>query len=426
MIRKILINIIRVLFAGVFIFSGFVKVIDPLGFTYKIEDYLEAFGSFFSMFSVFAFPVSIFMSILEFIIGFNILFGIYRKKTTILAMLFMAVMLPLTLYVAIFDPVTDCGCFGDALVISNWATFTKNIFFSAFAVLLFIFRKDITPLFSKKRRWMATAYASIFMLLLSLYCYWYLPIIDFRPYKIGSNIEEGMKIPEGEPLDEYKTIYVYEKNGIPKEFELQGMDMVDLESGNKIDFTTFSKDWKFISQDSKLVKKGYTPPIHDFSIVTQEEGDITENVLQDSNYTFLLISYDLQKASKRHVTDIHKIYDYAVENGYKFYSMTSSTQGDIRNYVQETGAKYPIAQADGKMLKTIIRSNPGLLLIKNATVYNMWDRNDLPIFDKPLADSEYGKIATPTPTKNTLIAGLLLFVPVIILLLIDKRKNKKN
>jgi len=134
--RKVIINVCRFVFAGVFIFSGFVKLVDPLGFTYKIQDYLTAFGPFFETFSFLALPVSVLLSALEFLIGINLLLGIYRKLTGILAVLFMVVMLPLTLYIAVFNPVTDCGCFGDAVIIDNWSTFYKNIFLSGIAVFI--------------------------------------------------------------------------------------------------------------------------------------------------------------------------------------------------------------------------------------------------------------------------------------------------
>ena len=168
MIKKILVNIIRVLFAGVFLFSGFVKAIDPLGSTYKIQDYLTAFGGFFEMFSILAFPVAIMLSAVEFWIGFNLLFGLCRKTTTILGMMIMAVMTPLTLYIAIFNPVSDCGCFGDAIIISNWATFNKNVVLSIFAVILFIYRNEMPPLFSEKSRGLVATYGFIFIIALSI------------------------------------------------------------------------------------------------------------------------------------------------------------------------------------------------------------------------------------------------------------------
>ena len=427
MFKKIFVNIIRVIFAAIFLFSGFVKAIDPLGFTYKMQDYLTAFGGFWEMFTILAFPMAIFLAALEFWIGFNILFGIYRKLTTILAILFMAVMLPLTLYVAIFNPVTDCGCFGDALIISNWATFNKNIFFSVFAVILFIWRDEMPPLFGKKSRWYVTAYAFIFIVGLSIYCFRNLPIIDFRPYKIGNNILEGMQIPEGAPRDSFKTVLIYEKDGLQRGFEFQGMNVVDIETGEATDFTTFAQQWTFVDQQSKLIRKGFEPPIHNFSITTYEDGDITQNVLTDPNYTFLLISYKLERASLRDSARINRIFDFARENGYRFYCLNASLYEDVEDFIQLTGAKFPMARTDAVTLKTIIRSNPGLVLIKNGTIINKWHHRNLPEFTEPLADSALGQIPAPTAVRNTLIALGILFVPVIILMLIGlmccKRKD---
>ena len=416
--KKIIVNVIRVIFAGVFLFSGFVKAIDPLGFTYKMQDYLTAFGGFWEMFTILAFPMSIFLSALEFWIGFNILFGIYRKQTTILGILMMAMMTPLTLYVAIFNPVTDCGCFGDALVIDNWTTFYKNIFFSAFAVILFIWRAEMPPLFSKKSRWFVSAYAFVFIVALSIYCYRNLPIIDFRPYKIGNNILEGMQIPEGAPRDSFRTVFVYEKDGIRREFEFQGMNVVDIATGETTDFTAFAQEWTFVDQNSKLIRKGFEPPIHNFSITTLEDGDITQDVLTDPNYTFLLISYKLERASLRDSARINRIFDFARENGYRFYCLNASLYEDVEDFIQLTGAKFPMARTDAVTLKTIIRSNPGLVLIKDGTIINKWHHRNLPVFDKPLAESELGQIPAPTAIRNTIIALSILFVPVFVLMLV--------
>ncbi len=416
MLKKIIVNTIRFIFAGVFLFSGFVKAIDPLGFTYKMQDYLSSFGSFFEMFSFFAFPAAILLSAIEFLIGFNLLFCLFRKWTTIAAIIFMVVMTPLTLYVALFDPVKDCGCFGDALIIDNWTTFIKNIFLITFAIILYVYRTEMPFVFSKKAQPVATAYAFIFSVGLSIYCYAHLPIIDFRPYKIGTNIPDSMVIPEGAPINVYEYSFIYEKDGIQKEFTLENYPAND---------TT----WRFVDQKSDLIEKGYEPPIHDFSITLQDVGDITQEVLSDTSYTFLLISYKLEKASLSKYKKINQIYDYAQNNGYKFYCLNASLYEDIEDYIQATDAKYPMATTDGTTLKTIIRSNPGLILIKGGTVINKWHYSDLPVFDKPLDQSELGQMPKPVATQRTILVICLLLIPTFVLFGFDrvlrKKKNKK-
>jgi uncharacterized membrane protein YphA (DoxX/SURF4 family) len=414
MIKKILVNICRFVFAAVFIFSGFVKAIDPLGFTYKMEDYLTAFGPFFETFTFFAFPLSILLSAIEFWIGFNLLFGIFRKKTTIVGMLFMAFMLPLTLYTAIFNPVPDCGCFGDALKITNWETFSKNVVFSAMAVILFIYRDEITPVFSKKTRWLATAYAFVFIVCLSIYCYRNLPIIDFRPYKIGNNIQEGMEIPADAPRDEYEFTFIYEKDGVQQEFNLDNYPAGD-------------STWKFVDSKNKLIKKGYEPPIHDFTISLLPDGeDITYEVLEDDNYTFLIISYKLEKASLKNIQAFNEVYNYAQENGYEFYGLNASLANDIEDFKQITKAEYPMAITDATTLKTIIRSNPGLVLIKNGTIINKWHYRNIPEFNEPLENSELGQIPAPTATCRTIWAGIICFLPLLPLYCLDRFLNRKK
>jgi len=425
MIKKIFVNIIRVIFAVVFLFSGFVKAIDPLGSAYKIQEYLTAFGGFFEMFSILALPGAIMLSAVEFWIGLNILFGIYRTKSTILGILIMAVMTPLTLYVAIYSPVSDCGCFGDALKIDNWSTFYKNIFLTAFVVILFIFRKEMTPLFSNKTRWFVTAYTFVFIVALSVYCLKNLPIIDFRPYKIGDNILENMQIPEGAPRDSFRTVLVYEKDGIQREFEFQGMDVVDIKTGDRTDFTAFAQEWTFIEQNSQLIRKGFEPRITNFFIMLNDD-DITDDVLTDPDYTFLLISYRLERGRWRDSAKINRIYDFARANGYRFYCLSASASEEVEDFIQLTGAKFPMAWTDETVLKTVIRSNPGLLLIKDGTVINKWHRKNLPEFTEPLANSELGQIPKPTATKSTLYSMLILLLPILVTFGLEQIISRKR
>ena len=427
--KKIIVNLLRFAFAAVFIFSGYVKLIDPLGFTYKIKDYLASFGEFFQMFDVLAFPAAIAAAAIELIIGINLLLGIYRKKTTILAILFMAVMTPLTLYIAISDSVKDCGCFGDALVISNWETFWKNIVLDAIIITLFICRNDIIPFLGRKMRVVAVLYAAIFSVGLSVYCYRHLPLIDFLPYKIGINIPEKKTIPEGAPANKYRHIYTCtnKENGEQKNFEYQFPIMIDVKDKTEYDYYEFIENWTLGERKDELIEKGYEPPIHDFSITT--DYDITEDVLEDTNYTFLLISYKLEKANMKKSKQINEIYEFAQKNGYKFYCLNSSSSDDIDDYITESGAKYPMAMTDGTTLKTIIRANPGLVLLKDGTIYNKWHFNDFPEFNAPLETSALGKIQPNQPVKKTLMAAVVFFVPVLVLIgfrIIAVRKKKSK
>ena len=278
-------EVIRLLLAVVFIFSGFVKGIDPLGSTYKFEDYLIAFGGGFEKLTILALPAAVALSTFELVLGLCFLLKIKLKTTSLLALILMGIMLPLTLYVALTNPVTDCGCFGDALVISNWATFYKNIFITLFILLLLIFHSKLHPIFISGIQWIMVLAFILIGIGISFYSYRNLPMFDFRPYKKGVNIPEAMKIPPGKPLDRYDTKLVYEKDGVKQEFTLDNYPKND---------TT----WVFVEQKSTLIQKGYEPPIHNFSITDSYNNNITDDVLSYSGISHLAVMYDLKKSSE--------------------------------------------------------------------------------------------------------------------------------
>lgn len=351
----IALEIIRLILAVVFIFSGFVKAIDPLGSTYKFEDYLTAFGGFFSELTFIALPAAVALSTFELILGLCFLLKVKLKTTSFLALLFMAVMLPLTLYVAVKNPVTDCGCFGDALIISNWETFYKNIVITAFVVILLIFHKNLRTIFMPAIEWILI---SLFVLIgvgLSVHSQRNLPLINFRPYKIGVNIPEAMKVPEGKPTDKYDTKLIYQKDGINKEFTLENYPAND-------------STWVFVEQKSTLVQKGFQPPIHNFNIVDENNNDITDELLRHHGNVNLLITYDVKKASKKGLERAEKVYQRAKANNEPFYALTASTDEDIATVRAETGITFPFCKTDPVTLKTIIRANPGLMVINTGTI----------------------------------------------------------
>ncbi len=420
---KIAAYICRYLLAATFLFSGFVKAVDPLGTTYKIEDYLTAFGSFFEFFVPIAFPLSMMLIAFEFVLGFNLLFGISLKKTGRLVLLLLSFMTPLTLYIAIKNPVSDCGCFGDALVISNWQTFWKNVVLISMAIFFVWKGGFMRPFVATPTRFLLELFAIFFLFALMLHCYFHLPIFDFRPYSIGTHIPDKMVLPENAKQDVYETIFVYEKDGVEKEFPFDGVNMPDVDS-----------TWTFVTQKSTLLQKGDVAPIHDFSIDVENQGDLTEAVLNDNGYTFLLVSGKLENATLRKSFEINDIYDYAKANGYKFYCLNSSLERDQEDYRDETGAEYPFATTDYITLKTIVRSNPGLVLLKGGTVLNKWHYNDLPKFEEPLENSELGQVKDVNNTKVLIVVLVLLFAPAFILVAFDKTirkiynliKNRKN
>lgn len=361
---KVWVNICRFVLAVVFIFSGFVKAIDPFGSFYKIQDYLTAFNliSWFPGYWPLLFAVL--LAAIEFCAGIYLFLGIRRKISSTLAFLLMLVMTPLTFYLALADPVSDCGCFGDALVLTNWQTFGKNVVLLVAAVTVFRQWREITRFITLKMEWIFSMYTILFVFALSAYCLRNLPLLDFRPYKIGTNIKAGMEIPEGAKLSVLETTFVMEKEGKRKEFTLD----------NYPDST-----WTFVETRTIVKEKGYEPPIHDFAMQSLTSGtDITDSVLTSRGYTFLLVAHRIEEADDSNIDLINEIYDYSVEHGYGFYALTSSPEDAIALWCDRTGAEYPFCQMDDITLKTIIRSNPGLLLIKDGTILNKWSDSQLP------------------------------------------------
>ncbi|MDR1864633.1 MAG: DoxX family protein [Bacteroidales bacterium] len=361
---KIIAALSRILLGCVFIFSGFVKGVDPLGYTYKITDYFTAFDV--SFLSPLAFPLSVLLCAAEFVIGMALTLRLRMKLSAWAVLLFMCFFTVLTFILALTNPVTDCGCFGDALILTNWETFFKNILLLAMAVVVFTRRKKYEPVYRPLIEWICVAVIAALMAGISAYGYHHLPLLDFRPYSVGADIPRGMSVPEGAPSDEFKITLYYEKDGVVKAFDEQ-------------DYPWNDSTWVWKDTRSELVRKGYQPPIHDFSIVTVDtETDITEEVLSSEGYTFLLAAYRLDKSDREAFGKADEIAKFCRENGYGFYCLTSSLREEIEAVKTELGLSFDFCFTDGITLKTIIRSNPGLVLIRNGTVLAKWHHNDMP------------------------------------------------
>ena len=357
-VGKVWVNLCRFLLGALFIFSGFVKAVDPLGFFYKIQDYLTAFGMISWFPSYAPLLVGIVLSAIEFSVGVFLFLGIRRKVASALALLLMVVMTPLTLYLALANPVSDCGCFGDAWILTNWQTFGKNVVLLVAAVSVFKWQDLLVRFITPKMEWMISMYTFLFVFALSFYCLENLPILDFRPYRIGANIKAGMEIPEGAKPSVFESRFILEKGGKRQEFTLD----------NYPDST-----WTFVESRTILKEKGYEPPIHDFSMMSLDTWeDITDSVLSDKGYTFLLVAHRIEGADDSNIDLINEIYDYSVEHGYGFYALTSSPEDEIELWRDKTGAEYPFCQTDDITLKTIIRSNPGLLLVQTIGYVLLW------------------------------------------------------
>ena len=359
--------------------------------------------------------MSVLLAVLEFAVGMHLLLGIKRRFTTRLALLIMLVMTPLTLYLALTNPISDCGCFGDALVLTNWQTFGKNVVLLTCAIVLMITPWAMVRFLTKKMEWTLSNYCIVFALALAGYCLATLPIIDFRPYKIGNNIREGMEIPEGAKPTIFDTRFIMEKDGVKQTFTVD----------NYPDST-----WTFVSAETVVVEKGYEPPIHDFVMESLETGeDITDEVLDDPGYTFLLIAHRTEEADEGNIDLINELYEYCQENGYKFYALSSSSAEAIELWRDRTGAEYPFCIMDDITLKTMVRSNPGLMLIKGGVILNKWPDSQLPdefdLTDK-LEQLPLGQVKEVNDLRTLGIVGLWYIIPLLLIILIDRIFNKKN
>ena len=379
--KKAAVNIARLVLAVTLILSGFVKAVDPLGTQYKIQDYLTAMGLGNFVPDFLTLSASVLLSGAEFMLGICLLFAIRRRLVSKIVLAIMVTMTLLTLWLAWTDPIHDCGCFGDALVLTNWQTFWKNVILLALAVIVWRWPLEMPRLISESNQWIVFNYSGVFILLfVALRSLYTLPQFDFRPYHIGADLREGWQ------------------------------KMMD----------------------------GEDSPYTDFFIETVDEGeDITEQVLNSEGYTFLLIAPHLEQADDSQLDELNRIYDYSSEQGYPFYCLTASSEKAITRWQDMTGAEYPFCQTDDITLKTVIRSNPGLVLLKDGKVIRKWSHNALPEEEElteRLEDSGLGKM--PSNSVPTKILWLLTWfvLPLVLLTIADRlwawskwlrKKNKK-
>ena len=421
--RKVLVNSCRLVLALTFILSGFVKAVDSLGTQYKLNDYLEAMHLDAMVPDLATLAGSVLLAAMEFCLGVFLLFAIHRRLVSRLLVLVMGIMTALTVWIYIADPVSDCGCFGDAVVLTNGQTLLKNIILLAAAIVVALWPLDMMRFISKTNQWIVINYTAVFILIIEGYALYDLPQFDFRPYHVGANIMKGMEIPEGAEQPEFETTFIMEKNGERREF---GLD-------NYPDST-----WTYIDTKTIQTKQGYVPPIHDFSMTSLDGEDLTEEILTNQGYTFLLVSPHLEDADDSQLDLINQVYEYAEDNGYPFYCLTASGEQGINRWRDITGAEYPYCLTDETTLKTVIRSNPGMLLLKDGTIIRKWSHNRLPdeyALDKPLEQSELGQMPEDSVPKKIITILLWYVLPLLMLTIADrlwawsrraKKKDKSN
>lgn len=344
-----------------FIFSGLIKLNDPVGFSFKLEEYFSQGVLNLPLLEPYALAISIAVVILEVLLGVILLLG-FRVKFTVWSLLIMIIGFTfLTFYSAYFNKVTDCGCFGDAIKLTPWESFTKDIVLLILVLILFVGKRFIKPLFRSNTIRVVTLATVVFCI---VYCYYvlnHLPVIDFRPYKIGANIEKGMNTPDDAP----KSIYDYAWR-----FKVDGEDRIIVTQG---DYP--SVNGEFIDVETTEVQKGYEPPIHDFTIERDGE-DIAASLLKEPKL-LMVIAYDMTKTNENVYSQVKKVTDAALKKGYKVIGMSASTNQQASKLIKDHTLNFDFYFTDETTLKTIVRSNPGVLVLENGTIKQKVHYNDL-------------------------------------------------
>ena len=395
--------------AVTFIFSGFVKAVDPIGFALKIEEYLIAMRM--DWLSVITLPSAIGLIAVEFLLGFYLLIGFYVRKMMPILLIVMAGFTILTFYTAVFNPVSDCGCFGDAVKISNWETFWKNVVLMAFTGTMFYYRKLFNDASCNNiKMYVSAVLGAVYVIGLSIYCYNNLPIIDFRPYKIGTNIASQMTIPPDAEQPEIETLFIMEKDGEQKIFNLN-------------DYPYDDSTWVFVDTERVIVKDGYVPPLQDFAVFNQVSQEVTDKIVNRQGPLFLVISHQLKKADKSSIKKFIELGNAAKQKNIPFYCVTASGVVTADVFAHEHFAWWTYLECDETILKTMVRSNPALLLLHDGTIAGKWHFKNIPdkeIMNNPLAYS----IQELTYKNRQLIIWVNIFITILIIVLFVNHNKK--
>ncbi|MBR6036469.1 MAG: DoxX family protein [Bacteroidaceae bacterium] len=353
------VNVCRLLLAVTFIFSGFVKANDPLGTVYKLEDYVHAMA-WFTLPDTFLLGCAVLLAFFEFTLGVYILFGIKRRTTSLIALVFMVLMTLLTIYIVIANPVEDCGCFGDVLILSNGATLAKNIVLLGAAVLVNRYYRLQKDFLGSAMKWLVAFVSLCFIIGYAVYCIICLPVLDFRPYKVGTNLREAVMSDQ----QKFDVKIIYEKDGQTLELSAEDEDP--------------DSTWTYVETRRTEMATEHLATA-DFYVADADGEDVTEDILLADGYTLLLIIPDLMNADEGCVDKVNELYDYAQEKGWGFYCLTSSEDQQAQVYWNEhTGAEYAYYIAEERMLKTVVRGQPGLVLLQDGIIVKKWGNYNLP------------------------------------------------
>jgi uncharacterized membrane protein YphA (DoxX/SURF4 family) len=357
--------LLRIIVGALFIFSGLIKANDPLGLSYKMNEFFDVWGM--SGLASISLALSVLMIGFEIIAGIGLLLGAAFRSFSFLLLLLTVFFTFLTAYVYLTDKIKECGCFGDCIKISNAETFWKDVVLTVLVLILFALRNRVKPIFNGRITFVLMTITVILAFGIQWKTLNYLPYYDCLAYKKGANIWEKMQPPPGSTPDVYKTMMIYEKDGKQKEFDESNYPWQD---------TT----WKFVDSKSTLVQKGNSDPaIKDFVLNDYTGNDLTESILKEPGYTFLLFIKDVKKASRENIDRLQDLLKTANQLNIPFYVLSSSAKTDAEQFAAQyklQGAQWLII--DGTVSKTAMRTNPGLMLLKDGTIENKWSFKTYP------------------------------------------------
>lgn len=358
---KLLYQIIRFFVGVIFILSGLIKTNDLIGFSFKIEEYFSPSVLSLSWLSSHSLTLSFLICLSEVVLGLFLICG-WKKRFTFTALFSLEIFFAfLTFYSAYYNKVTDCGCFGDAIKFTPWESFFKDIFLLSLTFILFVKRKYLSS-FPKIISKIIIFIGFISTSLLGYYTYHHLPLIDFRPYKVGVNIEEQMSYPKDAPLPTFEYLWTFKKDGKSYTVKTQG------------DYP--QTDGEFVSVETHQITAGYTPPIHDFTI--EDEGeDLAQSFLQTSKLV-MIVAYNIDNSDLSAFANIREFAQRAQNNGYTVIGLTASSD---RDFIKKFQLPFSFYFCDETALKTMIRSNPGVLILEKGKIIKKLHYNDVLSFN---------------------------------------------
>jgi len=377
---KYLVHLCRILVGGLFIFSGLIKLNDPLGFSYKLQEYFSADVLNLPFLDPYALGISVFVVVLEVVLGVFLLIG-YKRKFTVYMLLAMIVFFTfLTFYAAYFEVVKDCGCFGDFLKLKPWQSFWKDLVLLLLILVLVAGIKHIKPIFGKFPTTLLALLGFVGSLWFGYYVLMHLPTWDFRAYAVGKNIADGMVVPENAPKVVQEYTWTFNVGGENLEFVTDGS------------YPTV--DGEYVGYKVKIIEEGYDPPVKDFSIETENQ-DFTAQFLA-KNHLIMVVAYNLETTNEKGLSQIKAVTDKAIKNGYTVIGLSASGT-KAKQYAKDTyNLNFDFYLCDEKALKTVVRSNPGILKLEEGTVIQKKHFNDAEDIELPIVKQNLG----PTVENN--------------------------